>query len=78
MIPRIVFALVLLAWLSSIWRGDWGPFAAWLAQIPAILRNPGPRTAYLLPYLVPFGIAYLLTLAASIFWGLRRAEMHRR
>jgi hypothetical protein len=82
---RIGFALVSLCWVAamaacaaSVWRGEWKDFAVWVSRIPEILKHPGRRTAFLMPWLVPVAAGYVMTLSLGIFWGLRRREKMRR
>jgi hypothetical protein len=76
-IPIVCFGACAAAWAATIWRGDWREFGLWLLQIPAIFKQPGPRTAFLLRWLAPLIAAYGLVLSLSIFWGLRRESLRR-
>jgi hypothetical protein len=82
---RLGFALLAAGWAAaltvlaaSVWRGEWTAYGQLLWQIPEILKHPGRRSAFLMPWLFPMGVAYVLTLSSGIFWGLRRWEKLRR
>jgi len=72
------FAAAAIYLILTLFRGEWNEFAVWLGQLPATLKHPGRRRAFLSAWLLPLAGAYLLALSAGIFWGLRRVEIDRQ
>jgi hypothetical protein len=75
MLTCCLAGLAILA--ASLLRGEWNEFGAWIAGVPFHLKHFGRRRAFLTPWLLPSAAAYAVTIAGSIFWGLRRVEYRR-